>query len=507
MSVFFRRSCGAAIVYAIATQCAWADLTADDVWADWQAYLGGMGYVVTGDKSSAGDVTTIANMSMAMQIPEADGQFEMSIPEMTLTENGDGTVSIDFPASFPVSVAGEGEGEKFSAQLTYTHDALKMLVSGSPEDMTYDYSANNLGIALTSVEADGEVLSSNVLQMTLNMANIAGASQMKIGDVRDMVQSFSAGNLAYYIAFDDPESSDSGKIAGSAGQLTFEGQGTMPEVADATNFQKLIEAGFAFTGAFTYENGATQISGSDSSDVFDMTLASASGRVAVGMDGKGIGYDIAHNNVNLGVTAPDLPFPVEMAMAKAGFKFDLPIQASDEEQPFGLSMNLTEFTVSDFLWGMVDPEGALPRDPATISLDTSGTAKVLVNFLDPAVAETLEATNDAPGELHSLKINELLVSVVGAKLTGDGEFTFDNSNVEDFDGMPAPTGQANLQLVGANGLIDKLIGMGLMSENDAMGARMMMGMMAVPGEEPDTLNSTIEVKADGQILANGQRIK
>ena len=36
---------------------------------------------------------------------------------------------------------------------------------------------------------------------------------------------------------------------------------------------------------------------------------------------------------------------------------------------------------------------------------------------------------------------------------------------------------------------------------------MMMGLMAVPGEEPDTLNSTIEFTEDGQILANGQRIK
>ena len=65
------------------------------------------------------------------------------------------------------------------------------------------------------------------------------------------------------------------------------------------------------------------------------------------------------------------------------------------------------------------------------------------------------------GELHSLKINELLVSLVGAKLTGDGDFAFDNSNTEEFDGLPSPSGVANLQLVGANQLIDKLIGMGI----------------------------------------------
>jgi len=130
-----------------------------------------------------------------------------------------------------------------------------------------------------------------------------------------------------------------------------------------------------------------------------------------------------------------------------------------------------------------------------------------MNIFDPESAAALEADDATPGELHSLKINELLVSMVGAKLTGDGDFAFDNANVEEYGGLPAPSGVANLQLVGANTLIDKLIGMGLMSDNDAMGARMMMGMMAVPGEEPDTLNSKIEFTEDGQILANGQRIK
>jgi hypothetical protein len=36
---------------------------------------------------------------------------------------------------------------------------------------------------------------------------------------------------------------------------------------------------------------------------------------------------------------------------------------------------------------------------------------------------------------------------------------------------------------------------------------MMMGLFAVPGDAPDTLNSKIEFTQDGQILANGQRIK
>jgi hypothetical protein len=73
--------------------------------------------------------------------------------------------------------------------------------------------------------------------------------------------------------------------------------------------------------------------------------------------------------------------------------------------------------------------------------------------------------------------------------------------------MPKPVGQINLALQGGGALIDKLVAMGLLPSEQAMGARMMMGLFAVPTGEPDSLTSQIEFTEDGQILANGQRIK
>jgi hypothetical protein len=37
--------------------------------------------------------------------------------------------------------------------------------------------------------------------------------------------------------------------------------------------------------------------------------------------------------------------------------------------------------------------------------------------------------------------------------------------------------------------------------------RMMMGLFATPGDGEDELVSKIEVTGDGQVLANGQRLK
>ena len=116
------------------------------------------------------------------------------------------------------------------------------------------------------------------------------------------------------------------------------------------------------------------------------------------------------------------------------------------------------------------------------------------------------AMADMPAELYELTLNTLVVDAVGAMLTGEGAFTFDNSDMQTFPGMPRPQGQLTAELSGANGLLDKLVAMGIVPEDQAMGARMMMGMFAVPAGD-DKMTSTIEINEQGHISANGQRIQ
>ena len=98
------------------------------------------------------------------------------------------------------------------------------------------------------------------------------------------------------------------------------------------------------------------------------------------------------------------------------------------------------------------------------------------------------------------------VTAVGASLTGKGAFDVDTMALMMSQGMSGAEGALDLSLTGANGLMDKLVAMGLVPQDQVMGVRMMMGMFAVPAGD-DAFTSKIEVKKDGQILANGQRIK
>ena len=63
----------------------------------------------------------------------------------------------------------------------------------------------------------------------------------------------------------------------------------------------------------------------------------------------------------------------------------------------------------------------------------------------------------------------------------------------------------DLKLVGGNTLMDKLVQMGLLPEDQAMGFRMMLSMFANATGE-DELSSVLEFK-DGGFFANGQQLQ
>ncbi|MEM1429430.1 MAG: DUF2125 domain-containing protein, partial [Pseudomonadota bacterium] len=129
-----------------------------------------------------------------------------------------------------------------------------------------------------------------------------------------------------------------------------------------------------------------------------------------------------------------------------------------------------------------------------------GQARVLTNLF----STDFEESDEMPAEFEQVDINELRLSVAGAELTGEGSVALDNETPGPFGpDSPAPDGTINLTLTGGQALLDTLVNMGLLSQDDAMMARMMTGMLARPGDGPDTLVSEITLQPDGTILANG----
>ncbi|MDK3071592.1 DUF2125 domain-containing protein [Sedimentitalea sp. JM2-8] len=508
MSVYSARGLAAAIAYVAASQVAHADLTGQDVWSDWKAYMSSAGYTISGEERTSGNVLTIDNMSVSMPMPEENGSFTVTIDGLTFSENPDGTVTVGMPNKVPMTFRSALEGEDpVDGILTFTQTDHRMMASGTPDDLLYTYTAAAADLRMTALTVDGAPVSETAGRVSVTLKNVASSTRMQVQDKRRYTQSMSADSLSYDFAFDDPESEDKGALAGALTGVGFEGRGAIPLAMDPTDFNKMLTDGFEVDGVFAYDSGQSAINGVGDGQSIAFTSASQGGKVAVRMDAAQIAYDLNQEQTSLSLAGSELPFPISMQSALSAFKIAIPVASSDAAQDFSVGLTLSDFTMSEMLWSIFDPAAQLPRDPATLAIDLTGKARVLFDFLDPAVAASLEQSDEAPVELNALSINKLLVSLVGASLSGSGNFTFDNSDLTTFDGIPRPAGQLDLQLVGGNGLLDKLIAMGFVGEQEAMGARMMMGMLAVPGETPDTLNSKLEITEQGHVLANGQRIK
>ncbi len=207
-----------------------------------------------------------------------------------------------------------------------------------------------------------------------------------------------------------------------------------------------------------------------------------SGGLAFKMDKTAMTYKGGSKGIEIIASGAQIPFPeVALRYAESVFRLRHPdCPRATRRRTFNMTAKVIGATISDEIWAMVDPAATLPRDPATVIIDTNGSATLTADLTDEAAMNS----GAPPGLLNSLNLPALQLTIAGAELTGNGGFTFDNSDLVTFQGMPAPTGKLDLKLVGGNGLLDKLIALGFVTEDDAMGARMMLGMFARPGEGP-----------------------
>lgn len=484
-----------------------ADVSANDVWSDWKEYITGFGYTLTGDEQATGNGLSIKGVKLDLPLPEAAGSMSVSMGNLDFVEQGDGSVNIVMSENWSFSFDVDDAGDDVAGTMVYAQTAPSLVVTGDPDALVYTYSAEQAVMSIDDLNVDGTQLGADVFTLKVTVDDISSVTKMSKGELRSYDQSLESSNVSYTFIFKDPLENASLDMRGEARGLAFKGAGDIPEGLSTDNASAMIQAGFAFAGEYLFSGGESQVTfdGPDGSGTINST--SGGGTFAISMSEKGLGYETETKNLAVNGLMSTFPLPMSFEAQSAVFDLLIPTIKSPEAQDFGFTFSLKDFTIADSLWGLFDPTAQLPRDPATLTLALSGKAKLLFDYLDPAQAAVLEETDTVPGELEAITLGELTLDVAGARLSGSGDFTFDNSDTVTFDGFPKPTGAIDLGLVGGNGLLDKLVGVGLLPEDQAQGARLMMGLFARPGEGEDSLTSKIEVNELGHVLANGQRIK
>lgn len=280
-------------------------------------------------------------------------------------------------------------------------------------------------------------------------------------------------------------------------KITFTGE-SLPEgeegldgfVQNGGSFQVKMDSG-ASTASFATSDPEMPIGMSGTSEGGTGEISMIDGSFLYKVDFDKIDYVLTPNPQVM-----PLP-PFNVTLGSGSMQLRMPVESSNKAQDFRLALAFNDLEVGESVWGMIDPEKTIPRDPATLQLDLSGSA-----VLDKPLSDMAEV--DGPmqmGEVENVDLNTLLLTLGGARLAADGGVTVDNSGP-----MPMPNGTIDVAVSGAQGLAQKLVDLGLV---DQMQVGMMMGMLmafAKPADGPDSYTSTIEFR-DGRILANGTPIQ
>ena len=493
---------GAVIAALMVTTAAYADVTAEQVWNNWKAMVEAQGQTIsTGSETKSGDTLVVRDITSKVDIE--GGMATGTLAELDLREQGDGTVAVTLSPEYPIDLSMTPKGGKLTEMhIVLNQSGMKMVVSGSPGDMTYEFDAPTIGVKLAGMKADGKDIA---LDVDVGMTGAKGTYVIKGIDTRTVASSVTADALTYRVSAKNPDGDGTFDLNGKMTGLTGKSDATLVGKMDMADLNAALQAGFAVDANFAYSASQGTSDFAQKGQTMHSETSASGGALNVALDKTRLNYGVAGKDVKVAVSGSQIPLPtVNVELAEIAANLLMPVAKSDTPQDFGLLVKLVGLKVNDEIWGMFDPGTVLPHDPATLVVDLAGKANWLFDIFDPAQQKMPHAM---PGQVHALDVKTLDLAVAGAELTGQGGFTFDNSDMTTFNGVPKPTGSVDLKLVGGNGLIDKLVKMGLVPADQASGARMMLGLFARPGTGDDTLVSKIEITPNGEVMANGQRLQ
>lgn len=495
MNTFNTTVCIAAL---FAGTAALADLTAVQVWDDWQTNIERFGNttLTVGSEEIANGVVTVSDVALTTR--DADLSILTNLGTLTFADQDDGSVAVQVSDSVTVVIESPDEN---ATTLNISQSGMAMTVLGDDQSLSYDVRADSFDIAVADIIEGGQSVLDGNIQFRLN--DVAGTYGVATGELRDMVYNFAIGSMDFLADVTEPDGADTVLISGKIETIVADQQISMP--VDAADSTAVYADGLAIRANYGFQSANLTFDLNTNGSTAAGAAALGAGSLAFAFDKDNIRYGVDTNALTINLQSSDLPIPVDVTLAKAELGFAMPVSATDDPQNFEMKFNLTDLSASDAIWDLGDPAKTLSRDPITVGLDMTGQIKLLVDLIDPAQAAARNAAQ-TPATLYALNLNNLLVSAVGTRLTGTGAFTFDNNDLTTFNGLPRPQGDATFEISGANALIDNLLSMGLLQLDQASSGRFMMGLFARSVGD-DQLQSTVEVNEQGHLIVNGQRMQ
>lgn len=472
---------------------AMADISAAEVWADWQALSAHSGQTVTADVVETDTGLILNNFTAILSQDTEDLDFRGEIEEVQLVENGDGTVTMTFSQPYTMTVRFDNGDDGFS--VLFNHENMSIVASGTLAERTYTYRADEITGTIGEITGDPNEAPEIDLDLTLTdfdtTYTLIGTDPTDTRAISDSALSAMTMALEVRGPVSEPGTF---KIGMQVSDLASSAAGTLFGMDTMAATGEVWPDGTELNADATYGPFGIEMQFESPDEAFAGLYSNDGGTFTIGITPDGMIYEIAATGARAMVTGSEIPVPVEVSTASSEIAFSIPLYASDAPADMGLRLSVQDLIVGDAVLGMVDPGQAIPRDPASLLFDATGQIQLFVDLmnLDP------EQMTGPPGELRAITVNELSLSVGGAELAGTADLTFAPNQL-----IPMPVGQADLQLSGGNALMNALVAGGLVPPAQSGMILGMANVFARPGAGPDTLETTVEFGANGSITANG----
>jgi hypothetical protein len=489
-----------------------ADLTVDQAWGVWRAQFRALGLVADATETRDGDALQIGDVRLTALLPYGIGKGYVAFSGPRFEPVGDGTVRFGFEPQMQLIVGGNIAGQgSFEAELTGRAASYSGTMSGTPEHAVSDWSAGDIEYRLTRLAVDGAALPDIAVNGILRLGPSSGRNTTTM-DGAHLTFAQTAEIASYGATYDVDMGADLGRMNGEEAVAAL--RNTVNMVLPIAGIAPLdlhnqLRDGLSLAVRGTNGPQVSRQRVESGGEVLSrQQLTIDSGTTSMTLDRAGLGAGVDFGALDMDLLTPEIPLPIKLAAKGGAFRFLMPLLADTAPQDGAYVMSLRDFTLDEGLWALFDPTRQLPRDPATVTVDLSGKMTLKRDLVDFEGLAELE-TGEVPVEINAATLNGLVLRAAGAEMTGTGAFTFDNGDLESFDGMPRPEGAVDMHLTGSATLIDRLIAMGLLGEDDAMGARLAIGLVAKPAGAPgeDVLRSQVTITDQGHIIANGQRLK
>lgn len=507
--MFRNAMCSTAIVTVFSISTVMADVTPEEVWENWQVMSTSAGQEMTiGGSARNGDTLDVTDIVITHKDPMG-GSASVIFDKLAFTDNGDGTVTVAMPKSFPMNMAFPpevGGNNPGTLKLTVSQPGMTIVAGGSATETNYEFTAPASTIILDEVtDAAGKALDTKA---ELVMAEVAGKYVVKReGDAATLDSAFAVKAMSLNIEGQDPEGNGKGTATLSLVDVAMDMKGNILSPDVMSNMAVALNSGFTMDMGFGFGGMSLAVDAVDATGPTKVSLDAIGGSVDLALNKERMNYGVALSGTRLVASGPEIPFPqVEVGLGEFAFNVLMPVSKSGAPQDFAYLTKFVDLTTSEDVWGLFDPSGTLSREPVTFIVDVRGTGFWNQDIMQPGFDfDALDSAGELPGELNTLDLAEIRAKAAGADVSASGGLTFDNADRVTFGGVPKPAGMITVNIKGVQALIDNLISMGLLPEDQAMGFRMMLAMFARPGAGTDELISELEFK-DGGLFANGQQI-